>query len=261
MRARRLIGGAIEHPDWPAEVGGPVSQLRRDADLLSRHYFLKEATAIEVAMAVDPFCYLSHRSALAWHGLAREAELHISTPNRSEWRSRVNEHMSEALEFDVAQAQYDDLPFQFVTPQFNEKLRGVTLHRHALAMPAVPIQTHEGIRVASIGDAFRQSIENPPWCGGIKHVVNIWKRHAIAHYTKIIEAVGEAPEKIVKVRAGYLLNEVLGISHPAIDDWLKDTQRGSSRKLDPSSPYASCFSERWMLSINIDDPSLPSQTL
>ena len=261
IRARRLIAGAVEHPDWPTELGVSDSTLKRDPDLLSRHYSLKEGTAIEVAMAVDPFCYLSHRSALAWHGLTREAELHISTPNRSGWRSRVNEHMSEVLEFDVAHAEYDDLPFQFVNPQFTAKLRGVTLHRHELSMPVVPIPTHEGIRVASIGDAFRQSIENPLWCGGIRNIVRIWKRHGITHHNKIIKAVEGAPEKIVKVRAGYLLNEVLGITNPAIDNWLRYAQRGSSRKLDPSSPYASRFSERWMLSINVEDPSLPSQTL
>ena len=84
--------------------------------------------------------------------------------------------------------------------------------------------------------------------------------HAVRHLDAIVEAVDAGSEKILQVRAGYLLEEAIGISDPRIDVWARSAQRGSSRKLDSAAPYANRFSERWMLSINVPDSTLPSRT-
>jgi predicted transcriptional regulator of viral defense system len=80
----------------------------------------------------------------------------------------------------------------------------------------------------------------------------------LRHLDAIIAAIDLSPEKIVRVRADYLLEEVLGVADPRVARWVADAQRGSSRKLDPAAAYAGRFSKRWMLSINLDDPSLPA---
>ena len=68
---------------------------------------------------------------------------------------------------------------------------------------------------------------------------------------QIISAVEEENASIVKVRAGYILSERLGIADPRIEAWKAFAQRGGSRKLDPDAPYAPVFSGAWMLSLNV----------
>ena len=112
----------------------------------------------------------------------------------------------------------------------------------------------------SIGATFLDTLNDPNWCGGMKNVADVWRRNARQHREAIIAAIDASSEKIVRVRAGYLLEEVAGIEDTRIGAWVAAAQRGSSRKLDPSQPYAPRFSERWMLSINVDDSSLPAIT-
>lgn len=82
------------------------------------------------------------------------------------------------------------------------------------------------------------------------HVLNVWKKYAEKYLEEIISTVDECDTKIVKVRAGYILDELIGNNHPDIDKWLAAAQRGSSRLLDPEKPFASKYSEKWMISLN-----------
>ncbi len=91
-------------------------------------------------------------------------------------------------------------------------------------------------------------------------MIDIWREHATRHVDEIITSVNTSAEKILRVRAGYLLEEVLGINDHRISAWAADAQRGSSRKLDSATAYENRFSEKWMLSINVPDTTLPATT-
>ena len=70
------------------------------------------------------------------------------------------------------------------------------------------------------------------------------------HLDQIIESVDEYAAKLPKVRAGYILNEVMGLTDERVLAWRSFAQRGSSQKLDPEKPFSSTYSDKWMLSLN-----------
>jgi hypothetical protein len=74
---------------------------------------------------------------------------------------------------------------------------------------------------------------------------------AKSYLEEIIISVTSFPKKIIKVRAGYILDEVLNIEDKRIQQWLAAAQRGSSQVLDPETAFRSTFSEKWMLSLNV----------
>jgi predicted transcriptional regulator of viral defense system len=82
--------------------------------------------------------------------------------------------------------------------------------------------------------------------------MDVWKEHAKEYLDEIIEAVEGRPNKITKVRAGYLLNEFLALSDPRVENWVQYARRGGTSLLNPSAPFASNFSEKWMLSLNVN---------
>jgi predicted transcriptional regulator of viral defense system len=246
-------------------LGGqpPSNRLIRDKDFQSLLYTVCDGGSAQVMLDADPFCYLSHASALAVHRLAPEpSELQVSTPERGLWSAQARVEMTAALGFELEDADEDDLPFPLTRPQPHAWIRDVTVHRHETRTPLPRDQLGPNpIRVTPIGMSFRDTLAAPAWCGGMPTIVALWRINAAGHRDAIIEAISASDEKIVRVRAGYLLEEMLGIEDPRIEAWVADAQRGSSRKLDPSAPYAPRFSARWMLSINVDDATLPATTL
>jgi len=86
------------------------------------------------------------------------------------------------------------------------------------------------------------------------HVIDVWEEHIAAmtrqNISELMSLLQEAPP-IVKVRAGYILEERLGMSVEGIEELSKSAQRGGSRILDPQKPFAPTFSEKWMLSLNV----------
>jgi predicted transcriptional regulator of viral defense system len=110
------------------------------------------------------------------------------------------------------------------------------------------------LRVATVGRTFLDMLREPLDCGGMQHVLDIYRTSAPRYLTLIVDEVDRNGTGIDKVRAGYVLTDLCGLAHPSIEDWERFGQRGGSRKLDPNAEYASDFSKRWKLSLNV--PSL-----
>lgn len=91
----------------------------------------------------------------------------------------------------------------------------------------------------------------PDRCGGVLTVFRAWRRAAEnLNLDRFVEYVDRMDQAILRQRAGFLV-EQLGFTHPRVDDWMRRAVRGSSAKLVANRDFASRFSERWNLSLNV----------
>lgn len=172
--------------------------------------------------------------------------LHLTTPARAVWNRMRDDKMAA----DLGEIPDRDRP-PLLRVTLGEVIRRRPVVIHETSHPATPVAVRgEYARIASIGRTFVDMLAEPALCGGMRHVLEIWSREAKGWAAEIIEEADQVDAKIVKVRAGYLLSEVLDVEDGRVEGWSRFAQRGGSRKLDPDAPYAPVFSERWMLSLN-----------
>ena len=224
-----------------------------DSDFTSGVWRVTQATragsAEEVACIADPFAYVSHLSAMQRYGLSDRSPqaLHLTTPKRPGW----NALRSERALRDLPEVQRVESPI-LNRPGFRDTIRRRPVVVHVSSHPWTPSPVSgEETRITSIGQTFADMLTEPSLCGGMHHVLDVWENEASQWVQEITAAIDQLDVKIVKVRAGYILSEVMDIDHPALHNWEKFAQRGGSRKLDPDAEYAPEFSERWMISINV----------
>ncbi len=206
----------------------------------------------DIVCTVDPFSYISHLSAMEYHGLTNRipSKLFISSPSPQQWKIYAHEKMEKNLKGDLATYNENNMPELKRTRL--EKIDRREIHRfssvHWGAYKNVKGRT---MRVSTIGRTFLDMLRNPEFCGGINHVLEIFDEYAESYLRLIIDEVDQHGAPIDKVRAGYLLDERLGLAFDELKDWLKSAQRGGSRKLDASSEYEPVWSEKWCLSLNV----------
>jgi predicted transcriptional regulator of viral defense system len=107
------------------------------------------------------------------------------------------------------------------------------------------------LRVSTIGRTFLDMLRNPDLCGGINHILDIFHEYGKKYLRLITDDIDKNGEPIDKVRAGYILDERLGIDNEIVNSWSSLAQRGGSRKLDSSSEYSPEWSDKWQISLNI----------
>ena len=208
----------------------------------------------DIACTVDPFCYVSHLSAMEYHGLTNRfpSKLFISSPAPKQWKVYAHEKMKKDLKGD------EEIYHQNNMPELErvalDKIDRKEIHRfssvHWGAYKNIKGRT---MRVSTIGRTFLDMLKKPEFCGGINHVLEVFEEHAENYQQLIIDEVSQHGGPIDKVRAGYILDERLGLEFNEKKDWLKSAQRGGSRKLDASSEYEPVWSENWCLSLNVID--------
>lgn len=232
--------------------------LMLDPDYGHRAYRIlanSDRPAEEICCLVDRFCYVAHLSAMARYGLTdrRPKALHLRTPERGLARKLLSEAMIE----DYGESNLKELEeHQILRPQAiahpdTVRNRPLAIFRTAHPGHSLPIRgTHA--RIATIGQTFVDMLEEPEACGGMAHVLEVWRAHAELYFEDIIAAIESTPSAIIKVRAGYILNEYLGLTDQRVEAWIRYAQRGGSRRLDPGRPFVPTHSEKWMLSLNVD---------
>lgn len=224
-----------------------------DSDFRSGVWRVTQSTragsAEEIACLADPFAYVSHLSAMQRYGLTDRSpkSLHLTTPKREIWTLLRNERIAK----DLPDLEKIERPILY-RPGFKNTIRRRHVIVHVSSHPWTPSHiSGEETRITSIGQTFADMLTEPHLCGGMRHVLDVWENEAEPWVSDVVAAIDQLESKIVKVRAGYILSEILEIDHPVLYSWEQFAQRGGSRKLDPDSEYAPKFSERWMISLNV----------
>ena len=232
---------------------------------LVRVRIVSSQPAEEIVAMADPLCHLSHLSAMQRWGLTDRAPnvMIFTRPDKETARRRLMEMMenNSAVEASGTSAGDPVKTDRYPMPPKRFRLR-VVRHPRRVRQRAVQVtESHtpgdcvempdRPLRLATIGQTFLDMLQRPELCGGMSHVLEVFDGHAEFWSDEIIAAVNTSSNKVVKCRAGYILEERLGVRHKAIDRWKAAApQRGGSCKLDPSQDYAPTFSETWMLSLN-----------
>ena len=215
------------------------------------------ALPAELVCSLDPFAYVSHLSAMEHHGLTDRFPqiLYMTRPSAVEWRKQAALKSAKDLGERLAAFQASGLP-QLTRPKITRVGHTSIQFCERTQLGAFRLVSGSSLRVATVGRVFLDMLREPAWCGGIQHVVDIYRREAKRYLKLIVDEVDRHGQPIDKVRGGYLLSEVCQLEAPQLAAWQQFAQRGGSRKLDAEGEYVPTYSERWLLSINV--PSLIS---
>ena len=208
---------------------------------------ISDLPAESIVCLVDPTCYISHLSAMQRWGLTdrRPDALMLTRPDRKTAAARLRAYMAKTL----GEGETNLFPLKIVGHPPVVRRRAVRIHESKTA-GAFLKNRGDGVSLSTIGQTFLDMLQRPDLCGGMPHVLETWEEHAKTYFEEIVAAIGAAKSGLVKSRAGYILEERLGLHHPEIESWKICAQRGGSRKLDPSKKFAPTYSETWMISLN-----------
>lgn len=230
-------------------VLNPFQNFERIFSIIGKNIYTEE----EVACAIDPFAFISHLSAMAYHGLTDRMPkiIFISSPPQKEWQKFAVEKMQKDLKTDLQLYKEQKLPL-LTRIRIDKIGKNSVQHHSSIHMGAYRSVKDRNLRVSTIGRTFLDMLKKPDLCGGISHVLDIYREHAERYLKLMIDELDQHGRPIDKVRAGYILEEICGISHERIERWQQFAARGGSRKLDPGEEYSPSFSEKWCISINAE---------
>ena len=209
---------------------------------------VSDLPAEDIICLVDPTCYISHLSAMQRWGITDRSpdSLMLTRPDRKTAAAQLRDYRTEALGEDEA----NPFPLTIVGHPARVRRRTVQMYESKTAGAFLKNRGND-FRLSTIGQTFLDMLQSPDFCGGMSHIIDVWEEHAETYLGDIVAAVDTATSGLVKSRAGYILEERLGLHHHGIEHWKAFSQRGGSRKLDPAKDFAPTFSETWMISLNV----------
>lgn len=213
-------------------------------------------SAEEIICSIDPFVYISHLSAMEYHGLTDRfpKTLFLTTPKSSEWKVLAENKMSKDLGSEYNNYLNTGLPKLKKLKIEKIQKKSINSFKTTFYNPGSYIKIKDQyLRVSNIGRTFLDMLKHPNLCGGIYHVLDIYTEHAKRYLRLIVDEVDQHGSIIDKIRIGYILDERLDLKDDKIEKWKLNAQRGGSRKLVADEPYKPFFSENWCLSINIEE--------
>src|SRR5450756_1735328 len=197
---------------------------------------IPDSTPEELCCIVDPWCFVSHLSAMQQWSLSNRnpVALYLTRPKSSLWREKAKAELLSVYAFlDLSEG----FPHPRERVTFPKVLRRRTLTIYEPGYLGQYIQVPDSeTRIATVGQTFRDMLHEPALCGGMGHVLDVWEKHAETYLNEIIETLNNPESRSTKisfVRAGYILADRLKISDSRIDAWEAYAERGGSRKLDP----------------------------
>jgi hypothetical protein len=224
-----------------------------------RMYFVLGRVALsagEIVCSADPFCYLSHLSAMEYHGLTDRLPpiLSITRPAARSWAKFATERAQRDYGDDYEDAMAHGFP-KPTRPKFVKRIEDRSvIEFNSMHQGSFRRLKDSPLRVATLGRTYLDMLTRPDLCGGMAHVLSAFDHNATSHLTTIVDELDQHGSAIAKVRAGYILEERCRLQHPSFQQWATLAIRGGSRKLDPKAEYAPRYSEKWSLSINVEEP-------
>lgn len=254
-RLERDYAGAIEfnHAVSGLEASGILKSHPNFRNMGYRLLGRKETNSEEVACTIDPFCYVSHLSAMVYHGITNRlpVKLFLSGPQPQRWKVEADKLMKKHLGDELEVYLSEEMPR--LTRVSMKRIGQVEIHRfNSIHWGAYKNVRGKPTRISTLGRTFLDMLRNPDLCGGMNHVVDVFLEHASMYERPIVDEIERHGSPIDKVRAGYLLEEQLGLRNEVVDGWTAFAQRGGSRKLDAAGDYVADWSDKWCLSKNLD---------
>jgi predicted transcriptional regulator of viral defense system len=232
-----------------------ISSLLRNQDNCHSYFYLfgkNKASIFEIICSIEPFSYISHLSAMEYHGLTNRLPklVFLTSSPPKKWKELAEIKMRKDYESHDVIINNRLMELVRIQPK---TLNGYTLNWHySLQQGSFKSIQGSPLRISTLGHTYLDMVKKPDFCGGIHHVIEVFQEYGKTHLPLILHEVDTHGTRIAKIRTGYILSEICNLKDKIIDKWQKEeVQRGGSRKLDATSEYSSEYSERWCLSINI----------
>jgi predicted transcriptional regulator of viral defense system len=245
-------------PEHPQELApllrqmverGELSPIKRVRQLYevtvpyARLGFLEEN---EVLFEVNPYAVMSHLTAQVLHGLTEQLPKDMNATVSSDVTGGLLPLGTESGDWDGVRLPRDRTP---------SELLGIHVHWTRLKPERIfGIATYQPrgypVRVTTPERTLLDGLQDPHLSGGIANVLQAWTTsREVLDLDALVHLVDRFGVAVLRQRVGFILDE-LGLPHPKVREWRKQTHRGGSSRLFASEPYAPVHSERWNLSLN-----------
>lgn len=197
----------------------------------------------EVLLEANPYCAISHHSAMVFH------QLTLDFPN--DIHACVQKTREGLLPLETLPSDWDVL--ELPPGRRIKDAYGIPVQWHSVkSFAGVREARHAGftIRVTNLERTLLDGLQEPDWCGGFQNVLVAWRTAKDQiNLTTLIKVVDEMDINLLRQRAGFVL-ERLGLEHPRLKEWKTMAKRGGSSRLVAKEPFSSSFDQAWSLSIN-----------